>query len=298
MVVGNSWTAPIDINAMTPSDLEGLAANIYFFNTGVDKEGSADAAGSRYAGGTYVTVPVEAAKYTGEDDHINSMQGFFVKNTNPSAEGTLHLDYDKHVRGTTRGSITGDELHAPKRAQADTDEPVVLKIKVSGENYDDKLLLLSHEDFTASFDNGWDGDKWDGNESALYLYTTDSEGTENSVSAVPELEGTVIGFRAGEDDGYTLHFDYLNSDEPLYLFDIQTRSYTRIETGATYWFLTNDKEKHARFIITRTEGQEIATGLTPNDQSEEAKAKKLLIEDKMFIMVNGMLYDATGKVVK
>ncbi len=298
MVVGNSWTAPIDINAMTPSDLEGLAANIYFFNTGVDKEGSDVAVGSRYAGGTYITVPVEAAKYTGEDDHINSMQGFFVKNTNPSAEGTLHLDYDKHVRGTTRGSIIGDELHAPKRAQADTDEPVVLKIKVSGENYDDKLLLLSHEDFTASFDNGWDGDKWDGNESALYLYTTDSEGTENSVSAVPELEGTVIGFRAGEDDGYTLHFDYLNSDEPLYLYDTQMRSYTRIKTGATYWFLTNDKEKHARFIITRTEGQEIATGLTPNDQREEVKAKKLLIEDKMFILVNGMLFDVTGKIVK
>ena len=298
MVVGNSWTAPIDINAMTPSDLEGLAANIYFFNTGVDKTGSGSEAEARYAGGTYVTVPVEAAKYTGEDDHINSMQGFFVKNTNPSAEGTLHLDYDKHVRGTTRGSIIGDELHAPKRAQADTDEPVVLKIKVSGENYDDKLILLGREDFTAGFDNGWDGDKWDGNESALYLYTTDSEGTENSVSAIPEMEGTIIGFRAGEDDGYTLHFDYLNSDEPLYLFDTQTRSYTRIETGATYWFLTYDKEKHERFIITRTEGQEIATGLTPNDQSEEAKAKKLLIEDKMFIMVDGKLFDATGKIVK
>ena len=289
LVVSRAWTT---------DDLDGLAASIYFFNTGVDKAGSAGAAGSRYAGGTYVTVPVEAARYTGEDDHINSMQGFFVKNTNPSSEGTLHLDYDRHVRGTTRGSIIGDELHAPKRAQAATDEPVVLKIKVSGENYDDKLVLLGREDFTAGFDNGWDGDKWDGNESALYLYTTDSEGTENSVSAVPELEGTVIGFRAGEDDGYTLHFDYLNSDETLYLYDTETHTYTRIETGATYWFMTYDKEKHERFIITRSEGQEIATGLTPNYQSEEAKAKKLLIEDKMFILVNGMLFDATGKIVK
>lgn len=171
---------------------------------------------------------------------------------------------------------------------------------MSGENYDDKLILLGREDFTAGFDNGWDGDKWDGNESALYLYTTDSEGTENSVSAVPELEGTVIGFRAGEDDGYTLHFDYLNSDEPLYLFDIQTRSYTRIETGATYWFLTNDKEKHARFIITRTDEQQITTGVgnVEGNDGQGAKARKLIIEDKMFIMVDGKLFDATGKMVK
>ena len=300
MVVGNSWTAPIDINALTTDDLEGLKASIYFFNTGVDKTGTAGPAGSRYAGSTYVTIPVEAARYVGEDDHINSLQGFFVKNTGGSA-GTLHLDYERHVRKTTRGSIIGDALHAPARRTAlSSDEPTVLKIKVSGENYDDKLLLLEREDFTEGFDNGWDGDKWDGNGSALYIYTTDSEGTENSVSAIPELEGTIIGFRAGEDDAYTLNFEYLNSDEPLYLYDVENNTYTQIITGMTYRFFTTDNEKHARFIITRSNGQEVATGVgeVPSDQIQGTKAKKLLIGNKMFIMVNGMLYNATGKVVK
>lgn len=301
MVVGNSWTAPIDINALTTDDLEGLKASIYFFNTGVDKTGTAGAADSRYAGSTYVTVPVEAARYVGEDDHINSLQGFFVKNTNKNSAGTLHLDYERHVRQTTRGSIIGDALHAPARRTAlSSDEPTVLKIKVSGENYDDKLLLLEREDFTEGFDNGWDGDKWDGNESALYIYTTDNNGTENSVSAIPELEGTIIGFRAGEDDAYTLNFEYLNSDEPLYLYDVENNTYTPIMTGMTYRFFTTDNEKHARFIITRSNGQEVATGVgeVPSDQVQGTKAKKLLIENKMFIMVNGMLYDATGKIVK
>lgn len=297
MVVGNSWTAPIDINALTTDDLEGLLANIYFFNTGVDKTGSGSEAEARYAGGTYVTVPIHAAPYKDGDDHINSMQGFFVKNTDKSNEGTLHLNYERHVRSTTRGSIIGDALHAPKHAQAE--EPVVLKIKVSGENYDDKLLLLEREDFSTGFDNGWDGDKWDGNESALYLYTTDSEGTENSVSAIPELEGTVIGFRAGEDNNYTMYFDYLNSDEAIYLYDIEANIYTRIETGGIYWFMTNDNEKHDRFIITRKSPQ-IATGggNVQSDDVQGTKARKLIIEDKMFIMVDGKLFDATGKAVK
>ena len=299
MVIGNSWTAPIDINAFTDDDFENLTTkSIYFFNTGVDKDytsGHTETA-DKYAPSTYVTVPIHSAPYTG-DDHIPSLQGFFVKNEGESA-GTLHLDYDRHVRGTTRGNILSGQMHAPKRARTiDTDEPAVLKIKVSGENYDDKLLLLAREDFSMGFDNGWDGDKWDGNESALYIYTKDEAGTENSVSAIPEMEGTVIGFRAGEDDAYTLHFEYLNSAEELYLFDTETNAYTKIMTGATYRFFTDDKEKHDRFVITRKSPQ-IATDVDEVDSGKRREVRKLLIEDKMYILVNGMLYDATGKVVK
>ena len=303
MVIGNSWTAPIDINAFTNDDFENLTRNIYFFNTGVDIKGTgtentSPTGDTRWAPSTYVSIPIHSAPYTGTDDHIPSLQGFFVKSS--GSAGTLHLDYDKHVRKTTRDNILSGQMHAPaRRAVASSEEPVVLKMKVSGENYDDKLLLLEREDFTTSKDFGWDGDKWDGNESALYIYTTDSEGTENSVSAIPQLEGTIIGFRAGEDNAYTLSFDYLNSDEPLYLYDVENNTYTQILTGMTYRFFTTDNEKHARFIITRTDGSQVATGIEPTSGSpDRGKANKLLIENKMFIMVNGMLYDATGKIVK
>jgi hypothetical protein len=297
MVVGNSWTAPIYIKEFTDDDFENLLGNVYFFNTGVDQDytsGHEQDLGDRYASSTYVTVPIHSSPYTG-DSLISSMQGFFVK-SNGSA-GALHLDYDRHVRPSTNRNILSGVMHAPRRANAQSDEPAVLKIKVSGENYDDKLLLLAREDFTTGFDNGWDGDKWDGNESALYIYTKDEEGTENSVSAIPEMEGTVIGFRAGEDDAYTLHFEYLNSAEELYLFDTETNAYTKIMTGATYRFFTEDKEKHERFIITRKSPQ-IATDVDEVDSGKRREVRKLLIEDKMYILVNGMLYDATGKVVK
>lgn len=297
MVVGNSWTAPIYIKEFTDDDFENLLGNVYFFNTGVDQDytsGHEQDLGDRYASSTYVTVPIHSSPYTG-DSLISSMQGFFVK-SNGSA-GALHLDYDRHVRPSTNRNILSGVMHAPRRANAQSDEPAVLKIKVSGENYDDKLLLLAREDFSMGFDNGWDGDKWDGNESALYIYTKDEAGTENSVSAIPEMEGTVIGFRAGEDDAYTLHFEYLNSAEELYLFDTETNAYTKIMTGATYRFFTEDKEKHERFIITRKSPQ-IATDVDEVDSGKRREVRKLLIEDKMYILVNGMLYDATGKVVK
>jgi hypothetical protein len=303
MVVGNSWTAPIDINALTTDDLEGLVANIYFFNTGVDKTGGGttteNATGdTRWTGGTYVSVPIHTAPYTG-DDHIPSMQGFFVK-SNGSA-GVLHLDYDRHVRGTTRDNILSGELHAPaRRGVVDSSKPTVLKIKVSGNNYDDRLLLLERADFSAGFDNGWDGDKWDGNASSLYIYTKDSEGTENSVSAIPELNGTIIGFRAGEDDAYTMHFELQNSDDELYLLDLETNAYTRIQTGHEYMFTTSDKEKNERFIITRESGH---TNPTAIDEIEGGKwnvdgVQKVIYKDHMYIIRGGRVFDARGAIVK
>ena len=295
MVVGNSWTAPMYIKNFTDDDFENLVGNVYFFNTGVDADGSAENASTRYEASTYVTVPIHSSPYTG-DSLISSMQGFFVKSN--GSEGTLHLDYNRLVRPTGTRNVVSGEMHAPRRDKAESEEPDVLKLTVRGENYDDRLVLLQREDFSEGFDNGWDGDKWDGNNSSLYLYTPDEEGGDLSVSALPELEGTVVGFRAGEDNAYTIYFDYSNAEEPLYWYDADTRTYTRIVTGEGYQFFTNDKEKHTRFLITRTNGAQTPTGIEDGSGGDGVRAKKFILENKLFIMVNGKLYDATGKVVK
>ena len=294
MVVGNSWTAPIDINALQDEDFENLHKNIYFFNTGVDKAHVYAAASTRYEAGKYITVPIHAGTYTG-DDRIPSQQGFFV--TSGGSAGKLHLDYERHVRKTTRPDILSGELHAPSRRMASANsEPEVMKIKVSGENYDDLLVLLAREDFTNGLDEGWDGDKWDGNAASMFLYTLDNRGVENSVSAVPELEGTIVGFRAGEDEEYTMHFECLNTEEMFYLFDMETGTYVPIAAGNTYRFMTSDKEKHERFFITRTNPQ-ITTETGELESSEKGKVHKLLIENQIYILRSGELYDLTGKKV-
>ena len=294
-VIANSWTAPIDINAITDDDMEGISDRaIYFFNTGSDpdKEGELDG-GDRWAAGTYVSVPIHSAPYTG-DDHIPSMQGFYVWS---ETAGTLHLDYEKHVRGTTRDNILSGRMHAPKRAVAESSEPNVLKLMARGSRYDDRLIVLEREDFTRGYENGWDGEAWGGSDLSPMVYITNEAGVDEAVSAIPEYEGTVITFRAGEDSEYRFEFTYSEDAEPLYLFDTENNTYTQIMTGNAYYFTTSDKAPHSRFILTRKAPQ-IATGTELTSDGEGANAKKLLIEDKMYILLNGMLYDATGKVVK
>jgi hypothetical protein len=64
-------------------------------------------------------------------------------------------------------------------------------------------------------------------------------------------------------------------------------------------FVYFQRGKHVDLLLHGRNGQEVATGVESTSGSlDRSKAKKLLIEDKMFIIVNGMLYDATGKVVK
>ena len=296
VVAANSWVAPIDINAITSDDMEGFSDQaIYFFNTGSDpdKEGELDG-GDRWAAGTYVSVPIHSAPYTG-DDHIPSMQGFYVWS---ETAGTLHLDYEKHVRGTTRDNILSGRMHAPRRAVAENSEPNVLKIFARGSRYDDRLIVLEREDFTRRYESGWDGEAWGGSDLSPMVYITNEAGVDEAVSAIPEFEGTVITFKAGEDSEYRLDFVY-DDEESLYLFDTENNTYTQIMTGESYYFSTDDKAPHSRFILTRR-GPQIATGVgeVPSDQVQGTKAKKLLIENKMYILLNGALYDATGKAVK
>ena len=298
VVVANSWTAPIQIHELTDDDMEGLTdKTIYFFNTGSDpnaegsiKEDATDDA--RWAAGTYISVPINAAEHTGGDTNIPSMQGFYVVGGN--TDGTLHLDYERHVRAK-RKNLPSGPMHAPARRVAADDEPQVAKFLFRGTRYDDRLIILERPDFTRGYDSGWDGEQWGGNAAAPMSYVV-TETRWDAVSAIPEYEGTVIAFRAGEDSEYTIHFDYDGMEDALYLLDTDTQIYTRVLKGNSYTFTCTDKAEHNRFILTRKAPQ-IATGTEHINTGENAKAVKFIKDDKIFIFVNGMLYDATGKMV-
>lgn len=302
-LIGNSWTAPIDITKMSTTDFTNATANIIMFNTGIDVDGSgtvtSDGTDPRTAG-TYVSIPVEtASSLPASLQVIPAMQGFEVKAT--ATDASLKLDYSKIVRGTDAVNI--QPMRAPGRRVVTSENGIDerLLIMVHGSRYSDFLYLFHNAETSMGFDNGWDGEKmYSDNYDIPVLYVENTDG-DWQISTQPELAGTTFGFYKGEDTWYTVSFEY-DGNEKLWFYDAATGIYTEVETGNIYsfssTFVSDDPER--RFVLTNynpnaPQNPGVATGVDDVSPSDGGP-RKLILDDKLFILNNGHLYDATGRL--
>lgn len=303
-LIGNSWTAPINISAMTTEDFGGAEATIVMFNTGVDIDGGGEttAVSNETAdvttSGTYVSIPVNVADAVTAYKTIPAMQAFEIRNSSGS-DTQLTLDYDRIVRTS---SVTINPMRAPKRAATGVEGiESTLRIYVQGERYGDYVYIFENEATTMGFDNGWDGRKYMSDNYDIPVLMVRSENINYQVSTQPRLAGTRLAFYQGEDNFYAMGFRY-DGYERLWLYDNQTDSYTEIRANNVYYFGSNTEDLQQRFEIVDTNpnipdsGPGTATGV--DNVKHAADAQKLLIEEKLYIIKNGRVYDATGRLVR
>lgn len=283
----NSWTAPIRINDIESENWE--PATIFLFNTGY---GTATKAGSRYAPSTYLPIPVSSAPYL-DEYYIAPMQGFLFKNTKSASAGTITLSYANAVRTDGSEGIVAGPMHAPQRLAEE--KPVVLKIYVSGTENDDRVVLLERSDFSRDFDNGWDGEKFQVNavKTAPRLFAINETGGKEAVSAIPEFEGTVIGFRPGTDTDYKITFEY-DGEETLYLKDTKNDVLTLIDNESEYNFTSNGENEDSRFLIYKAPA--ITTGT--DHVGDGNSIHKQMINGQLYIIRDGQIYDMLGKTIQ
>ena len=293
----NSWVAPIYIPNFENDDFTNIEKTIYIFNAGTpeDQSGHAIDAGNAEttAAGQYCVLPANSASYVGLTV-IPAMQAFSVFAT--GASPSLKFNYTRLVYNPANGTATIVPTRAPRRtAEEDSDAPTVLRLAATGESgYVAKIVLLERTDFTDNFDDGWDGRFLAGDEAAPQLYAVTPDGNM-AINSIPNIEGTLLGFKAGEaDDLFTFSFDY--DGEALYLYDTQLQTYTRVLTGNTYAFTTTDNTAHNRFILTRN-APGMATGTEPVNNASQV-TNKMMIDNHLYIFRGGVLYDATGRMIK
>lgn len=301
-MIGNSWTAPIHLVNMTADDFENAKATIYIYNTGRDEQapggdvGTSTSAKGSTQPGQWISIPVGATKldpWQGPSV-IPAMQAFEVDVADGSTSGTLHLNYDKHVRNIGTAPQENAALKAPKRYQSD--EPSMMRLRVADTATYTDLYLIEGEEFSDEFDNGYDGkyQPCDGRSATLYALSPIGN---MAVLAQQSINNTAVVFRPGRQNEYTFTFGY-NGEVAYYLNDLLLEQSTEIREGNEYRFTCNEGDMESRFVVSTTPfgAPDITTGI--GNAGHPEKVQKIMYKDHIYIIRAGRVYDIVGKEVR
>lgn len=287
-LIGNSWTAPIQITSLSDSDFGGAKATIYIFNTGRYGEKETSPSGS------WVTLPVEAVKAAPGDYDITvipAFQGFQVK-TADTEDKTLTLNYDSHVRPAT--NTMNKPLSAPaRRAHSEISH---ISLTVESDVARQRVHLFEGADFSEAYDNGWDGDYVGVSGQNAYLYVVSPTLGKLAVDAENSLEGRIVALQSAAEKEYT--FTFTGDETGYFLNDLKTENSTLISEGNSYTFTYEQGDEYNRFMISAMPFSKTQpTGLDDADWNGTG-VQKVIYKDHMYIIRGGRVFDATGAMVK
>lgn len=197
---------------------------------------------------------------------------------------------------------------APRRVAA-TDEPtriqwIQLEI-ADAEGNGDQAGIYSHPTrYDGTYQTGIDVAKQSFEASRALLYTTHAYGDMAFAGVADSLLERGIPVTVYSPAGQELTFslrenDWLDRLAEVWLIDNETGTRTDLLRD-DYSFLSKAGTTAGRFVIMgRFYAPGVATGIhdVQSDDVQGTKARKVLVDDKMYILINGRTYDATGKLV-
>lgn len=213
--------------------------------------------------------------------------------------------------GQTQISFASSALvaSAPRRRIAAADEPeriqwIHLDVKDATGKGDHTSVLSHPTRYEETYKTGIDVAKQSLTASRATLYTSHSYG-EMAFAGVSDAlleQGVALTVYSPKAQELTISMRenaWLNRMAYVWLFDSETGTYTDLlDSDAT--IEVNAGTTTNRFsIIGRFFAPQITTDLEPTSDSSQKgrEVEKLLIHDKLYIRINGVLYDATGKTV-
>jgi hypothetical protein len=289
-IIGNSFTAAIDIREISFGT--HLNASAYIYNTGsaLDWENQT---GDDWTPGQYVVVPQNLAGIGGIPRIIPPMQGYMVRTIeNPTANTSISVPYSAVMKNSVRQRATGKEQQINKIS-------VFSILEVKSEKGSDRLWLFTEDKCTDAFDNGWDGLKISNSATAPQLFAKTKAGNLQ-INSTNNIDGTILGFAAGTAKTFTITATHHNTSsiyDAIYLIDLNND--TRIDitqSGTNYQFTSKENDKENRFKVVATlkdmgNNQDDLVRIFANDG-------KLTIDNLTSYSGKLWLYDLKGRALR
>lgn len=318
-LIANSYTAPIDVTQMLPEDFQmsdgqseyyDITQTLYLYNSGSwnawhtqDSLGTGISSdGNNTTPGQYYAIPVLAVAegYIPERPTIAPMQGIYVRVRAKKTGGDTHVgniifDYDRIVMGE------GHDMHRPMRAPKKSDITSIpsenfrrLRIVATSEHSGaDRLYIIQDDINTRNYDNGYDAPN-QATQGIVNIYTYESGG-KMEVSCANNIDSTYIGFMAGEDRTYTLHFNAIIG-ETLCLQDLVSGEKIYIVEDGTYTFEAEPQStNNKRFLLHAKKAI--------NSDMEDVNAAHIWFSNHTLYVTNAtdnsllQLYDVSGHMI-
>lgn len=215
------------------------------------------------------------------------MQAFILS----GHEGNVtDLSYADAIWGNPRFNGRLDDTEkAPRRAKTLDITMATISVKADNGQADEVSVFESNE-FTQDFDNGADASKYMYAE-GINLYANTINGKQTNVAS-DNVEGTILGFRAGVSENYTIRFSNINGDE-FTLIDLENQQRVEMKADVTYSFSQTAKSTNeARFMIVR----KAPSVTTDMDELNNANSTIKVVENGHLIVIkNGVRYNALGE---
>ena len=230
---------------------------------------------------------------------LKAFKNFFVQIQNAEATSLV-------IPANTRT----DKSLAPARYMEEVEQDVQLAVDLVSETRKDKVDLLINDIYSAAFDQNGDFTKMMNTTNFnLYGVYPDDYLSFIAVDKVTAEQSIAIGYQVPEGGEYTLQLSdraYVMTDaiEALYVTDHEVSPEVTTDLlDGPYNFTVNQAEiNNTRFTVSIRLAPQTPTniGNVPSDGMgiDNAKPRKFIWQDKMYILHNGVIYDATGKKVK
>ena len=251
-IFANSYSAPIDVKAMKGliQYNEGnesrfrIDETVYIFNSGSWSDWNTHPQTGDDTPGQYYAIPIAAAaaNYLSEEQTvIPPMQGFYmrVRSKTPLDQlveteqvGQIVLDYNTLVMGNNHSMNTA--MRAPQHPIPNPyDNLLRIRIQATSANSGtDRVYVIQDEINTNKYNNGYDAPNQE-TKGLVNIYTNESFG-KMEVSCSNNIDSLYIGFMAGEDSLYTLHFGAQRGQ--IYLKDLHNDSIIHMRNNQQYHF--------------------------------------------------------------
>ena len=243
----------------------------------------------------YVTIPFDDGtdyyQMKFKDATLRPFKNFFVQ-------------IDNTTDGNALGFALASRQDAPARFLQVAEQEVEVEILLSNDTRHDNMGLLIAEKYSPAYEINADLEKMIGS-MAVYTIFGGYNLAYNALSPDDAKQFIPVGYVAPTAGEYTFSLDDesdVNEIEHIFLTDYQANVTVDL-MEQDYTFTTGSGKNESRFVLNTTlkEKHETPTDIDIINSGGDLNADepfKFIYRDKMYILRNGVMYDATGKKVK